>query len=51
VCEECHHITGPMMKKRQDDSESDGRFSNNIAKLFDQSGKLSQSKKPMHWQL
>jgi hypothetical protein len=42
---------GPMMKKRQDNSERDGRFSNNIVELFEQSGKLKQSKKPRHWQL
>jgi hypothetical protein len=42
---------GPTMKKRQDNSERDGGFSNNIFELFEQSGKIKQSKKPRRWQL
>jgi hypothetical protein len=41
---------GPTMKKRQDNSERDGGFNNNILELFEQSGKLRQSKKLRCWQ-
>jgi hypothetical protein len=38
------------MTKRQNGSKSDGGFSNNVAKLFQQSEKVKQSEKPKHWQ-